>query len=185
MKVWSGRPCESNALALNPFQTICTRGRDVLAKPAAYSVSLSPVSKVRFRYIGWVYPLAMVLMIFIASGQSHVAGPNVVGFDKVAHFFAFGSVATAIVRVLPRRYGLWVILLVSLYGVSDEWRQSFTAGRSVEVADWVADTCGAAVAVTAYLYWPAYRRILEFPLGFRRRKRRIEKPAEAVPDSPS
>jgi len=125
-----------------------------------------------------------MLAIFLASGQSQVAGPQVVGFDKVAHFFAFGSVATGWVRVFPRKHGLWVIFLVSLYGICDEWRQSFTVGRSVEVADWMADTLGAAVAVIAYLYWQKYRRILEIPLRWPFRKRRVEKHRPAAADSP-
>ncbi|HRE81046.1 MAG TPA: VanZ family protein [Opitutaceae bacterium] len=124
-----------------------------------------------------------MLAIFLASGQSQVAGPQVVGFDKVAHFFAFGSVATGWVRVFPRRYGLWVIFLVSLHGISDEWRQSFTVGRSVEVADWMADTLGATVAVVAYLYWSWYRKILETPLRWPFRKRRVEKPHPSAADS--
>jgi VanZ family protein len=60
---------------------------------------------------------------------------------------------------------------VSLFGLCDEWRQSFTPGRFVEFADWVADTVGALVAVFVYQTWPAYRRLLEWrlPAGFGRR----------------
>jgi len=139
------------------------------------------VPSVQPRRLHWLYPLGILLAIFLASGQTHVAGPNVVGFDKVAHFFAFGSVATGAVRLVRRRFGWWVIVAVSLYGASDEWHQSFTVGRSVEFADWVADTLGATVAVTAYLTWPGYRGLLETPLRWPWRKRRIEKPLTDVP----
>jgi VanZ family protein len=61
--------------------------------------------------------------------------------------------------------------VVSAYGLFDEWHQSFTPGRFVEAADWVADTAGAAMAIVLYRSWGAYRRLLETPL---RRKRRIE-----------
>lgn len=39
------------------------------------------------------------------------------------------------------------IAFCSLYGVSDEWHQSFVAGRDSSHEDWVADTIGAIVGV--------------------------------------
>ncbi len=53
-------------------------------------------------------------------------------------------------------------LIASLYGGFDEVRQSFTPGRSVELADWLADTLGAWVAVLVYARWHSYRRLLEW-----------------------
>lgn len=35
----------------------------------------------------------------------------------------------------------------SLYGISDEWHQSFVPGRDTDVMDWVADTLGATLAL--------------------------------------
>lgn len=98
-----------------------------------------------------------------------------VGFDKVAHFGAFGLLATAAYRLVSRRAGVWVVLAVSLFGASDEWHQSFTAGRSVELADWIADTSGAAVAVLAYGLWQWYRNLLEYKVLPVKRARRVEK----------
>jgi VanZ family protein len=72
------------------------------------------------------------------------------------------------------------VLLVSLFGLTDEWHQSFTPGRTVEVADWAADTFGAMVAVALYVRWARYRDWLEMPLCVR--QRRIEKPAPLVPN---
>lgn len=40
-------------------------------------------------------------------------------------------------------------VLASAYGASDEWHQSFVTGRSAAVADWVADSVGAAVGLLA------------------------------------
>lgn len=121
--------------------------------------------------------MGILVSIFFASSQSEVAGPGFSGGDKLAHFLAFGAVATGAVRLVDRRWAIWVILAVSLYGATDEWHQSFTAGRSVEVGDWIADTLGALTAVCAYVLWPLYRRILEIQLRFRRKKPRIENPA--------
>lgn len=113
----------------------------------------------------WAWVGALVVCILIASGQSQVAGPDIINFDKLAHLLVFGLLATLVARAMVRP-GLrwWAIPLVSLYGACDEFRQSLTPGRFVEVADWVADTVGAIIAVTLYLTWPAYRRLLERPL---------------------
>ena len=47
-----------------------------------------------------------------------------------------------------------VVILVSLcfssiYGMSDEWHQSFVPGREADVLDWLADTLGALIALVA------------------------------------
>ena len=109
----------------------------------------------------WGWPLALALMIFLASGRGSVAAPDIVNIDKITHFSVFGLLATLIARTQPPRRWWLGLVLASLYGMTDEFRQSFTPGRSVEVADWVADTLGAAVAVAAYAGWSGYRRLLE------------------------
>ncbi len=112
----------------------------------------------------WVYPLMLATMVVVASGRGQVAAPDIVNIDKAVHFAVFGLLATLVIRA-PGIAGGWVaVLVVSLFGIGDEWRQSFTPGRQVEFADWVADTLGAIVAVTAYQGWSAYRRLLEWPL---------------------
>jgi hypothetical protein len=130
---------------------------------------------------GWLWPLLLATMIIVASGRGELAAPQVAGGDKVTHFLMFGLLATLVVRngFTPRH--AWIaVLLVSLFGATDEWHQSFTPGRRVELADWVADTLGAAVAVAAYLGSPAYRALLERPLG----KSRIEKTTAMPPNAP-
>ena len=95
--------------------------------------------------------------------------------DKVGHFAAYGALATTMVRLpaMARWWllgGWWAILLTSAYGLGDEFRQSFTIVRLFEWDDWVADTVGAAAAVTLYLRWAGYRRLLETPILFKRAK---------------
>jgi VanZ family protein len=89
-------------------------------------------------------------------------------FDKLAHFFIYGLLATAIVRLplLSKKTSNWLctIGLVSLYGLFDEYRQSFTPSRFVESADWLANFSGALIATTLYAYCPRYALILEYPL---------------------
>lgn len=112
-------------------------------------------------YRRWIWPVLLAITIFNASGQSAVAAPDIVSIDKVGHFGVFGLLGVLIARTQPPARWWWGIVLASLYGITDEWRQSFTPGRSVEFADWIADTLGAVLAVTLYAKWTFYREILE------------------------
>lgn len=127
----------------------------------------------------WVYPIALAATVVAASGQGEVAAPAIVNFDKLVHFSVFGLLATLVLRMLGRRSLPVAVVLVSVFGASDELRQSLTPGRTMDLSDWIADTAGAVVAVAAYSVWPWYRRLLETPLFAR--KRRVEKSPEAVP----
>ncbi len=113
----------------------------------------------------------MAALIFAASSRSTVAGPHIANFDKVAHFSVYGLLATLVCRQgRGWRAALWALLAVSAFGASDEWHQSFVPGRSTELADWIADTAGAALAIGLYMGWARYRQLLELPLGFGRRR---------------
>lgn len=128
---------------------------------------------------GWIWPLLLATVIFFASGRSHVAAPAVPHIDKIAHFCVYGLLATLVVRLGRASPAPWIALVVVMaYGLTDEWHQSFTQGRSVELADWIADTLGAFLAMMLYTRLRWYRRTLEQPLWF---KPRIEKtPAVAT-----
>jgi len=43
------------------------------------------------------------------------------------------------------------VTIASLYGITDEWHQSFTFGRDASVWDWTADTVGAVLAASMIL----------------------------------
>jgi VanZ family protein len=117
----------------------------------------------------YVLPFSLAVSIFIASGSQHLATPNIYitsSPDKLLHFLIFGLLATVILRTrklkqLRLRDLIISIIIVSVYGVFDEIRQSFTPGRSVEIGDWIADTIGASVAVVLYGQWKGYRHLLE------------------------
>lgn len=128
---------------------------------------------------GWMWPAIVAALVVVASSRSEIAAPNIVDIDKIGHFLVFGLLATLIARngFVPG-YGWLAVLIVSFFGITDEWHQSFTPGRDVEFDDWLADTLGAAVAVTLYSVWPWYRMLLEAPL---RRERRVEKSSEMSP----
>jgi VanZ family protein len=124
-----------------------------------------------------LWPALLASAICVASG-GQVAESDVVGFDKLAHAALFGLLATLVLRngFAPRR--AWIaVAVVSAFGAADEWHQSLTPGRAVELADWIADTLGATVAVGAYVLWPWYRRQLERGL-----KSRVEKSGALPPN---
>ena len=107
----------------------------------------------------------------------------------MVHFAVYGLLATMIVRAFLAPEGKWSrsaawvsIALASAYGISDEWHQSFTPGRAVELADWIADTLGATFAVVLYCRWHRYRGWLETPL-FRTPKPRLDHASLAGPVS--
>lgn len=123
------------------------------------------------------WPLLLAGTIILLSGTAALATPGVGGDlpkDKLAHFLIFGLLATSLLRI-PRvfkmgRAGVFLtIAAVSAFGGLDEFRQSFTPGRFVEVGDWLADTLGAIVAALLYFNWGLYRRLLEWPLAKRRK----------------
>ena len=113
-----------------------------------------------------MWPLLLMAVIFVASSRTTIAGPEVVGADKVAHFTVYAWLGVLLVRwpavAALRPLGVWsAVAIASLYGISDEVHQSFTPGRAVELADWAADTIGAFVAVAVYTRWTGFRRWLE------------------------
>jgi len=68
--------------------------------------------------------------------------------DKLIHAVAYALMAFLFWQAWREHLHkhLLVILTVffcSVYGMTDEWHQSFVAGRDASYSDWVADTLGA------------------------------------------
>ena len=118
----------------------------------------------------WLWPILLAATIFTLSGTSRIATPEIglqFSKDKIAHFLVFGLLATSLLRIPRLRKmgwpgGLIAAMVMIGYGGFDELRQSLTPGRSVELADWIADGLGAIVAVIAYRLFGPYRRVLEW-----------------------
>jgi len=94
------------------------------------------------------------MVIFWLSNQSTLL-PSPFHFehqDKLIHatayavmaFLAWQAFAHRIVNVHVLLCA--VIAFASFYGISDEFHQSFVAGRNADVWDWLADTLGASLA---------------------------------------
>ena len=123
----------------------------------------------------YLWPVLLVIVIFVSSGSQDLTAPDL-GFqfhiDKILHILVYGLVATLILRTpkfkdFSLRSMLTAALITSVYGACDEFRQSLTPTRSVEFADWLADTFGAFAAVTLYVKWHWYRHLLEWHISIK------------------
>jgi VanZ family protein len=101
----------------------------------------------------------MMVLIFIASSISDV--PQLPGnvSDKAAHSGVYFALGVVMFRALAggslTGMTFWrggaATLLSMLYGITDEFHQSFVPGRTSDVFDLVADTVGAAAGVVLLL----------------------------------
>lgn len=98
--------------------------------------------------------------LFVLSAQSDLSPPTGVD-DKTAHFLAYFVLGVLFVRALagglskrvgPRAAALGVLLTVA-YGATDEWHQTFVAGRDASFDDLVVDAAGAAAAAALCWAW--------------------------------
>lgn len=114
--------------------------------------------------LAWLSPLSVALVIFVLSGRSHLPAPDILGFDKVAHFSAFALLAFLVTRALDlstvrlQRAAILGAVLATLYGATDELHQMFTPLRSPDPFDLVADALGAASGASLWAWLRARRR---------------------------
>jgi VanZ family protein len=101
----------------------------------------------------WLPAGAWMALIFLLSSLSELpnapAGLPQDVFLKLSHVVGYGVLALLIEHALARpRSGKPVALLLTmLYGLSDEWHQSFTPGRMPDPGDLLADVFGAFAAL--------------------------------------
>ncbi len=96
------------------------------------------------------------LFIYWLSDQSSLKNPFDFGFDfqdKLYHAGAYSIMGFLAWRSFthvvssPSLLALLSIAFCGLYGLSDEWHQSFVVGRESDIADWFADTTGSVLAI--------------------------------------
>lgn len=107
---------------------------------------------------------AWMTTIFILSAQSSLPTPALFsGQDKLEHFLAYGLLGLLLSRSLrPMRVETWqriflITALTTLYGISDEYHQSFVPGRDVSALDVLADSVGGFLAAQALFWWDRNR----------------------------
>jgi VanZ family protein len=108
----------------------------------------------------WVPVVLYMIGIFGLSSLS-VTPRLPTGADKGAHALLYLGLGLLLARALSRGHrrsvtlgtALLVTAIAALYGISDEFHQSFVPPRQVEGLDVVADTIGAAAAAFGRAAW--------------------------------
>lgn len=101
--------------------------------------------------------------IFFLSHQpgDSLSLPEIPGMDKVAHMAAYGFLAATLLvafsdeqkQTKPKRVLWFTVLFSVLYGISDEFHQSFIPGRSSSFFDVLADCAGATLTAALWFRW--------------------------------
>jgi VanZ family protein len=109
----------------------------------------------------WGPPVAWALLIFLVSSYPTVKTSEIHWRDfivkKSAHVIEYGIFAALIYRALrssgakKANAGIYAIFIALLYGMTDEFHQSYTPGREPRVRDVVFDTIGAIASI--YSIW--------------------------------
>jgi VanZ family protein len=105
----------------------------------------------------WNWGPAVLQMAAIFAASSLSTKPDLPGglSDSTGHFIGYTLLGALAIRGFAQ--GRWrgvtgrsawqAVVMSSLYGVTDEFHQSFVPGRSPSVEDWCVDTLGALTAV--------------------------------------
>lgn len=132
-----------------------------LCKKAIYAKQIRIIMNSTNHYK--LYRVAAVLwmaIIFFLSSQSHLSIPGIIPYtDKFAHAITFGILgilfACSFKTTPENRYALirriiFITIMVTIYGASDETHQMFVEGRTASVADLTADTIGGLTSVSIF-----------------------------------
>lgn len=113
----------------------------------------------------WGPFLAALALIFWLSSMSRVPGAHYV-WDKLLHISGYTGLGVLALRAFhggparPQpRPTILAGLAVVLWGVSDEYHQSFVPGREASAADVVADGLGFLISVAIVSLWTGARRV--------------------------
>lgn len=123
-----------------------------------------------WRFIPAVLWMAMIFILSSRSGDElgsllplfqHLL-PGLESFDPM-HYAAYFGLALTLAFGFGRFSFTWkgaacIVLLCVLYGITDEWHQSFVPNRSPDVFDLRNDAIGASVACLLTLGYGRLRR---------------------------
>jgi len=115
----------------------------------------------RFRFVPMILVMGTIFFLSHQPGDS-LSLPDIPNIDKLLHAGIYGLLALTTlfavgkesILIRPRQIGFLVLLFCLLYGISDEYHQSFIPGRMPSIWDICADTTGAGLVV---LYWWVFR----------------------------
>ncbi len=120
-----------------------------------------------------IVPMLLVMgAIFFVSHQtgSSLHLSHLPGIDKICHLAIYGLLALTVLWWLGQEksqgrnslvlVALKTVLCCLVYGLTDEFHQSFIPGRSASVLDLLADTGGAIIVVAIWLKNSRFRKYL-------------------------
>jgi VanZ family protein len=105
----------------------------------------------------YIVTVSYMVMIFYLSSLHNIQQPgpldNFPSVDKIEHaseYFVLGLLLALCFQRTPSIGPDWqswalVLLIGTIYGISDEFHQSFVSGRSADLLDLLADTTGVCV----------------------------------------
>ncbi len=103
----------------------------------------------------WLPVIIFCFFIFILSekgGQIYI--PPVPFLDKILHVILYTILGVLYTRAHNYQWGRgrvgWTVLFTIIYGLSDEFHQSFVPGRVSSVSDLIADGVGGMIGFYAY-----------------------------------
>ncbi len=99
----------------------------------------------------WGVGAYMALIFRLSSIPPIEPFPGVSGIDKPEHYIAYGIMGLLVALAVRGSKKHWsglaiaaaAVGIASLFGITDEFHQSFVPSRTCDVLDWVADTLGA------------------------------------------
>lgn len=114
-----------------------------------------------YRFAAWAAVVGWAAVIFALSSRSTIPQPfglSSLISSVLGHLGAYAILGALLAIALrssgcpPARASWLAVLLATLYGISDEWHQSFVPGRHPSLGDVLTDTIGATLGV-AVLNW--------------------------------
>jgi len=116
------------------------------------------------KFVKWWLPL-LLWMGVIFAGSSIGSLPRVGGkatdgvAHRVAHMLEFAVLGALVLRAtssgqrITKRELIITVIVVALYGASDEFHQRFTPGRSSEGLSVLFDVAGGLAGAWVYRWW--------------------------------
>ncbi len=102
-------------------------------------------------------------VIFVGSSIGSIPRVGGLALDglihRIAHILEFAVLGLLVLRALSRKRPVtrreifWALIVVAVYGASDEFHQRFTPGRSSEGLAILFDVAGGALGMWAYRWW--------------------------------
>ena len=121
------------------------------------------------RILVWLPAVAWAALIYFISAQPKEAFERLglpsllvfVGGHLVVYFVLMVLLVVALrysSSLSPNHVYMVAFLLIVLYGLSDEYHQSFVPGRTATIVDWLVDLIGAGAAWIILVRWEHRRK---------------------------